>query len=330
MQQMKMGMRGAAASVLILAMGATGTVMSQQPAAPAAAKKETSALNSQREKLGYAIGIDVANSFAPISSEIDLAALRRAVTNAFEGKQPLISQEEAQKTDAALRQAMMVKNGQPVPGVAPGTPAPKVDREKVGLMLGSYAVGPSLAQLKDDLDLDALFDAVTTTFANGTPKMSAEQAKATLEGFMASKQAEAEVKSAAQAGTNRTEGNAFLAKNKTQPGVVTTASGLQYQVLRPGSGERPMPTSKVRVNYEGKLLDGTVFDSSYQRGQPIEFGLDQVIKGWSEGVSLMPTGSKYRFWIPGELAYGEQGTPGGPIGPNATLTFDVELLNVLQ
>lgn len=325
---MKMGMRGAAASVLILAMGANGTAMSQQPAARAAAK-ETSALNSQREKLGYAIGIDVANSFAPISSEIDLAALRRGVTNAFEGKQPLISQEEAQKTDGALRQAMAAKSGQPVPGVAPGTPAPKVDREKVGLMLGSYAVGPSLAPMKEDLDLDALFDAISTTFNKGTAKMTAEQAKATLEGFMAGKQAEMQAQAAAKAGTNRADGNAFLAKNKTVPGVVTTASGLQYQVLRPGSGERPMPTSKVRVNYEGKLLDGTVFDSSYQRGQPIEFGLDQVIKGWSEGVSLMPTGSKYRFWIPGELAYGEQGTPGGPIGPNATLTFDVELLNVL-
>ncbi|WP_256774569.1 MULTISPECIES: FKBP-type peptidyl-prolyl cis-trans isomerase [unclassified Stenotrophomonas] len=325
---MKMGMRGAAASVLILAMGATGTVMSQQPAARAAVK-ETSALNSQREKLGYAIGIDVANSFAPISSEIDLVALRRAITNAFEGKQPLISQEEAQKTDGALRQAMAAKSGQPVPGVAPGTPAPKVDREKVGLMLGSYAVGPSLAPLKDDLDLDALFDAIGTTFNKGTAKMTPEQAKATLEGFMAGKQAEMQAQASAKAGTNRTEGNAFLAKNKTVPGVVTTPSGLQYQVLRPGSGERPMPTSKVRVNYEGKLLDGTVFDSSYERGQPIEFGLDQVIKGWSEGVSLMPTGSKYRFWIPGELAYGEQGTPGGPIGPNATLTFDVELLNVL-
>jgi FKBP-type peptidyl-prolyl cis-trans isomerase FkpA len=325
---MKMGMRGAAASVLILAMGATGTAMSQQPAAGAAAK-ETSVLTSQREKLGYAIGIDVANSFAPISSEIDLAALRRGVTNAFEGKQPLISQDEAQKTDQALRQAMMVKSGQPVPGMAPGTPAPKVDREKVGLMLGSYAVGPSLAPLKDDVDLNALFDAVTTVFNKGTPKMTAEQAKSTLEGFMSAQQAELQAKAAAQAGTNRTEGNAFLAKNKSVPGVVTTASGLQYQVLRPGSGERPMPTSKVRVNYEGKLLDGTVFDSSYQRGQPVEFGLDQVIKGWTEGVSLMPVGSKYRFWIPGELAYGEQGTQGGPIGPNATLTFDVELLNVL-
>jgi FKBP-type peptidyl-prolyl cis-trans isomerase FkpA len=324
---MKMGMRGAAASVLILAMGATGTVMSQQPAAGAAAK-ETSALTSQREKVGYAIGMDVAKSFEPIADQIDIAALRRAVTNAFEGKQPLITQEQAQKTDQALRMAMAVKAGQPVPGMAPGTEPPKVDREQVGLMLGSYAVGPSLAPLKDQVDLDALFDAVQTAFAKGTPKMTAEQAQATMEGFMAAQQAEMQAKAAAQGETNRRAGNDFMAKNKTVPGVVTTASGLQYQVIRPGSGERPLPTSKVKVHYEGKLLDGTVFDSSIQRGQPIEFGLDQVGKGWSEGVQLMPVGAKYRFWIPGELAYGEQGTPGGPIGPNATLTFDVELLGI--
>ncbi len=318
---MKMGMRGAAASVLILAMGTSGAAMSQQPAATPAAK-ETSVLTSQKDKLSYAIGLDVASSFAPIAEEIDLAALRRGVENAFAGKQPLITQEEAQKTDEALRMSMAVKAGQPIPGQAPGFVPPKVDREKVGLMLGSYAVGPSLAALKDDLDLTALFDAISTSFSKGTPKMTADQAKSTLQGFMAAK-------AAAQADTNRTAGNAFLAKNKTVPGVVTTASGLQYQVLRPGSGERPMPTSKVRVNYEGKLLDGTVFDSSYPRGQPAEFGLNQVIAGWTEGVALMPVGSKYRFWIPGELAYGEAGTPGGPIGPNATLTFDVELLNIL-
>ncbi|MGE8232008.1 MAG: FKBP-type peptidyl-prolyl cis-trans isomerase, partial [Stenotrophomonas sp.] len=154
------------------------------------------------------------------------------------------------------------------------------------------------------------------------PLMDHQQAKAALQAFSTAKQS-------AVAGKNREEGNAFLAKNKTQPGVVTTASGLQYQVLRAGSGERPMASSRVRVNYEGKLLNGEVFDSSYQRGQPVDFGLDQVIKGWTEGVALMPVGSKYRFWIPGELAYGEAGTQGGPIGPNATLSFDVELLGIM-
>jgi FKBP-type peptidyl-prolyl cis-trans isomerase FkpA len=319
-------MRGAAASVLILAMGTTGVALSQQPAAAPAAK-ETSNLNS-KQKLGYAIGGDVARSLEAIKTHIDLAAMREAVQATFDGKQPLITQADAQKTDTALRTSMAIANGQQVPGQAPGSAPPKVDNRQVGLMLGSYMVGPSLAELKGDIELDALFDAVKTAFDGGQPKLSQEEGAAILQSFMATKQAEMQAKAAQLGQTNRQEGNAFLAKNKTVPGVVTTASGLQYQVIRPGSGERPLPSSKVKVNYEGKLLDGTVFDSSYQRGQPVEFGLDQVIKGWTEGVSLMPVGSKYRFWIPGELAYGENGTQGGPIGPNATLTFDVELISV--
>lgn len=319
---MKMGKRGAMASLLILAMAVPAAVIAQQPAAPAATK-EKSVLTSEREKVGYAIGVDVASSFEPIASEVDVAALRRAVENAFAGGQPLLSQEEAQKTDQALRMAMMARSGQQVPGMAPGSQPPAVDRQKVGLMLGSYAVGPSLAPIKSEIDLDATFQAIATIFAKGTPLMDRQQAQSTLQAFSTAKQA-------AAAGKNREEGNAFLAKNKTQPGVVTTASGLQYQVLRAGSGERPVASSRVRVNYEGKLLDGTPFDSSYERGQPADFGLDQVIKGWTEGVSLMPVGSKYRFWVPSELAYGSNGTPGGPIGPDATLTFDVELLGILQ
>ncbi|MCL7713614.1 FKBP-type peptidyl-prolyl cis-trans isomerase [Stenotrophomonas mori] len=319
---MKMGKRGAVASLLILAMAVPAAVVAQQPAALAAAK-EKSVLTSEREKIGYAIGVDVASSFEPVAADIDVPSLRRAVENAFAGGQPLLSQEEAQQTDQALRTAMMARSGQQVPGMAPGSAPPTVDREKVGLMLGSYAVGPSLAPIRDDIDLDAVFQAIATVFAKGTPLMDHQQAQSTLQAFSTAKQA-------AAAGKNREEGNAFLAQNKGQPGVVTTASGLQYQVLRAGSGERPVASSRVRVNYEGKLLDGTVFDSSYERGQPADFGLDQVIKGWTEGVSLMPVGSKYRFWVPSELAYGANGTGGGPIGPDATLTFDVELLGILQ
>jgi FKBP-type peptidyl-prolyl cis-trans isomerase FkpA len=100
-------------------------------------------------------------------------------------------------------------------------------------------------------------------------------------------------------------------------------------VLRQGAGQRPRSSDKVRVNYQGSLLDGTVFDSSYERGQPTEFGLGQVIQGWTEGLSLMPVGAKYRFWIPGDLAYGPKGMPQGGIAPNSTLVFDVELLAVL-
>src|SRR5690606_14144333 len=246
-QRMKMGKRGAAASLLILAMAAPGVVMSQT-AAPAATK-EMSVLTSDREKVGYAIGIDVASSFEPIASEVDVAALRRAIENAFAGGQPLMSQEEAQATDQALRTVMMARSGQQVPGMAPGSQPPAVDRKKVGLMLGSYAVGPSLAPIQKEIDLNSVFQAITTVFAKGTPLMNREQSQAVLQAFSATKQAEAQAQQGQAAQANREQGNAFLAKNKTVPGVVTTASGLQYQVLRAGAGERPTATSRVRVNY---------------------------------------------------------------------------------
>jgi len=124
----------------------------------------------------------------------------------------------------------------------------------------------------------------------------------------------------------------FLVENGKKAGVKTTASGLQYQSLTegPASGKSPSDADKVRVHYEGRLLDGTVFDSSYDRGEPTEFPLNQVIPGWTEGVQLMSEGDKYRLFLPPDLAYGAAGTPGGPIGPNEALIFDVELLNVVE
>ena len=122
--------------------------------------------------------------------------------------------------------------------------------------------------------------------------------------------------------------SSFLEENKSKPGIEVTGSGLQYKVLLEGTGKRPMATDRVTVHYEGTLTDGTVFDSSYQRGQPIDFGLNQVIRGWTEGVQLMQEGAKYKFFIPSELAYGARGTPGGPIGPNEDLIFTVELIRV--
>jgi FKBP-type peptidyl-prolyl cis-trans isomerase len=125
---------------------------------------------------------------------------------------------------------------------------------------------------------------------------------------------------------NRKTGDEFLTENKKKDGVKTTASGLQYKVLTEGSGPRPKATSQVTVHYKGTLLDGKQFDSSYDRGQPATFALNQVIPGWTEGVQLMNVGSKYQFWIPGNLAYGQQGSPPA-IPPNATLVFEVELLS---
>ena len=194
----------------------------------------------------------------------------------------------------------------------------------MGLFLGSYVIGPSLLPFKDEVDPAVLAQAVkAVTTQGGTPLLTLEQAQAEMQAYLAKRQAGA-------AQRNRDEGAAFLAANKVKPGVVTTPSGLQYMVLRQGNGQRPQASSRVRVNYEGKLLNGEVFDSSYARGEPAEFGLGQVIAGWTEGVSLMPVGAKYRFWIPSNLAYGPNGAPGGKIGPDATLTFDVELMGVLQ
>ncbi len=132
---------------------------------------------------------------------------------------------------------------------------------------------------------------------------------------------------AGTAESNLKEGEAFLAANAKKPGVKTLPSGLQYMVIKEGTGRQPSATDQVTVHYKGTLIDGTEFDSSYRRGQPATFPLNQVIKGWTEGVQLMKEGATYRFFIPPQLGYGARGA-GGIIGPNATLIFDVELLSV--
>ena len=135
-----------------------------------------------------------------------------------------------------------------------------------------------------------------------------------------------EAKAAAQREAASKEGREFLEKNKEKDGVTTTASGLQYEVITMGDGEKPSATDRVKTHYHGTLIDGTVFDSSVERGEPISFGLNQVIKGWTEGLQLMPIGSKFRFFIPYNLAYGERGQ--GSIPPFATLIFEVELIDI--
>jgi FKBP-type peptidyl-prolyl cis-trans isomerase len=127
---------------------------------------------------------------------------------------------------------------------------------------------------------------------------------------------------------NISEGEKFLAENAKKPGVTTTASGLQYEVLKPGAGAKPTPSNQVTVHYVGTLLNGKEFDSSVRRGEPATFGVTQVIQGWVEGLQLMPLGSKYKFYIPANLAYGERGA-GGDIPPYATLIFEVELIKIL-
>lgn len=143
-------------------------------------------------------------------------------------------------------------------------------------------------------------------------------------------QADALKKAEAEFGDNKATGENFLAENKAKEGIKTTASGLQYLVVKEGAGEKPTVTTKVKVHYHGTLIDGTVFDSSVDRGTPAEFGVNGVIKGWTEVLQLMPVGSKYKVFVPQELAYGAFPRQGGPIKPFSTLIFDVELLEIVK
>lgn len=201
----------------------------------------------------------------------------------------------------------------------------ETEAQKLGYIIG-MDIGTSLKEQGSSLDLDSLFDAIRTTYNGETPALSPEEAASIRESFIAKRRAEAESERKALAGTNAKEGDAFLLENRMKEGVQVTDSGLQYKVLEMGEGPRPAATDKVRVHYKGTLLNGEEFDSSYARGEPISFALDQVIPGWTEGVQLMPVGSKFMFYIPPSLAYGEAG--GGPIGPNSTLVFQVELLGI--
>lgn len=215
-----------------------------------------------------------------------------------------------------------------VSGVAFAKDKLESDRDKVSYMVGMQ-IGNSLQQIKGEVDLPVLFQAIETTLKAGTPLLTAEEAQTVQKSFAERLQAQHAAEQAAAAKKNKEEGDAFLASNKGKKGVTTTASGLQYQVVTQGKGPKPAATDTVKVHYTGTLLDGTKFDSSVDRGEPATFALNAVIPGWTEALQLMPVGSKYKLWIPGKLGYGEQGTPGGPIGPNATLVFEVELLDVV-
>lgn len=208
----------------------------------------------------------------------------------------------------------------------PGLPT---EKDRNSYMVG-MALGRQFEPMKDELDIDVVVKAIKTTLAGEKLLMTDEQAQAIGEGFQRKLQAKQIEKMMADASANAEAGAKFLAENAKKPGVVTTDSGLQYLVIEPGKGAKPTAGDTVRVNYKGSLLDGTVFDDSAQHGGPAEFPLAQVVPGWQEGIVLMPVGGKYRFWIPSNLGYGETGTPGGPIPPNATLVFEVELLDIVD
>ena len=200
----------------------------------------------------------------------------------------------------------------------------KSELEKTSYALGMN-VAMSLKQIPMELDVEAVLEGLSAMLSGTKPVLEQEEYAAVMQAFQAKMQAEQQAATAGKMEENSAAQKEFLAKNKDVEGVITTDSGLQYIVLKEGEGDSPNLDHTVKVHYEGKLLDGTVFDSSIQRGEPIEFGVGQVIKGWTEALQLMNVGSKYKLFIPSELAYGERGA-GSMITPGSMLTFEVELL----
>lgn len=197
----------------------------------------------------------------------------------------------------------------------------------------AYSIGWSIGEnmSKDSLELNtAIIKKAMDDVKSNSAALTAEQRTAVMTAFSQIMQEKAMKQQEALSSKNLNEGKKFLEENKSKPGVKVTASGLQYKVVKEGTGAKPAnPATKVKVHYTGKFLDGKTFDSSVERGEPAEFALNQVIPGWTEGVQLMSVGSKYIFWIPFDLAYGERGSM-PRIGPNQTLMFEVELIDIVK
>lgn len=191
----------------------------------------------------------------------------------------------------------------------------------------SYSIGANIAenlgnQGFDDLNIEALAKGMEDYMAKNDLAISREEGEQVIQAFM-------QKKAMAAAGDNQKEGADFLEKNGKKKNIVTLESGMQYEIIEEGTGEIPTASDQVKTHYHGTLIDGTVFDSSVERGQPATFGVTQVIQGWQEALQLMPVGSKWRLYIPYDLAYGERGA-GGQIGPFATLIFDIELIEIVK
>ena len=217
-------------------------------------------------------------------------------------------------------------NDEEKPAASKSVAGLKDEKQRVSYMVG-LDVARTLQPIKDELDLATVDQAIRTALAGGQPLLDEAQADAVRQRFTEHLRAKRAAEHKAIAEKNQKLSDVFFTENGKKPGVKTTASGLQYQVLREGKGAHPKATDTVRVDYVGTLLDGTKFDSTYDIDHSSSLALNQVMPGWSEGVQLMTVGSKYKLWVPAKLGYGENGKPGA-IEPNAPLVFEVELLEI--
>lgn len=192
----------------------------------------------------------------------------------------------------------------------------------------AYGLGQRMVADGVPMDVNAFAAGLRDAVDGAEPRLTQEEIQAEMMAYQEKAQAEAQAAQAAAAEANQAASEAFLSENAAREGVVVTDSGLQYEILEQGEGVKPQADDVVEVNYRGTLVDGTEFDSSYKRGESVKFGVGQVIPGWTEALQLMPAGSKWKLYIPSDLAYGAGGA-GGAIGPNAALVFEVELISVL-
>ena len=203
---------------------------------------------------------------------------------------------------------------------------PKTKKEKISYSIG-VNIGKNMKMQGIDLDQGLLTQGIKDGLNSSKTAMSDKDMEAAMTSFQQEMMGKMQAKQKVVGEKNVKEGEAFLAANKKKEGVVTLSSGLQYKILKSGDGPKPTKDQTVKCHYRGTLIDGTEFDSSYKRGEPTEFPIGQVIKGWTEALQLMPVGSKWQLFIPSDLAYGPEGR-GQTIGPNATLIFDIELISI--
>lgn len=216
---------------------------------------------------------------------------------------------------------------QPAPAPAPANPAKPQSLEDQASYIIGLNIGRNLKAQEVPANPDIVMKGIRDGLSGAQPAMTDEEMQAAMGTFQQQMQAKQQAKMQAEGQKNQKAADEFLAANKAKKGVVTTASGLQYEILKEGTGASPKATDQVTVHYTGTLLDGTKFDSSVDRGQPATFPVNQVIPGWTEALQLMKVGGKYKLYIPPALGYGERGA-GGEIGPNALLVFEVELLGI--
>jgi FKBP-type peptidyl-prolyl cis-trans isomerase len=273
----------------------------------------TMAPKTDAEKASYAIGAQIGSKLSTIATKVQMSSVIEGLKDKIGGKTARLSDDDMSKAMMQLQQAMQ-----------PNASAPAMDADtmdKTGYAVGQQ-IGTNLSTVKDDISLNQVISGLNDKVNGKTMKLSDEDMNAAMQAFQQSV-------GAAQSAKNLKDGQAFLDQNKLNPKVQVTQSGLQYEVITAGTGKKPKSTDTVKVNYSGKLIDGTEFDSSYKRGQPAEFKVNGVIPGWTEALQLMPVGSKWHIVLPGAIAYGSR-SAGGLIGPNAVLQFDVELLEIVK